>query len=91
MDKYIIIVLALLCVVLAVDNLRQKAKYTRDYENLEAEIEAERILRTVERSITNIMIEDRDRRIDLLKEALRGSEAKRKELCTRLWEEEELK
>lgn len=86
---------ALVIAVLVVIIICQRIKHINECEELVIAIEDEQILRDVEKACSKIFHDhckaQSDKEIALLKEALHNSEKKRKELCTRLWEEEKLK
>ena len=95
MFKYTTIGLAIVCVALVIIIIRQRVQFHQDYEEMAVAYEDERILREVEKACKKIFLDhykaEKDREIKMLREALHASEEKRKELCTRLWEEEKLK
>ena len=92
MYEFLIIALALMCVVLLFVIEWQDMKHKEEYEELVSAIEDERRKRNTEKLCRDLFLEhykkQNEKEIALLKEALHNSEKKRKELCTRLWEEE---
>ena len=95
MSSYIIIGQALVIAVLAVIIISQRIKHINECEELVIALEDEQILRDVEKACSKIFYDhckaEWDKEMDKLKEMLHASEKKRKELCTRMWEEENLK
>ena len=92
MYEFLIIALSLMCVVLLFIIEWQDRSFRAEYEDLVAVLEDERRKHNTEKACHKIFLEhykqQKDSEIALLKEALHNSERKRKELCTRLWEEE---
>jgi len=92
MYEFLIIALALMCVVLLFVIEWQDMKHKEEYEELVSAIEDERSKRDTEKLCRNIFFEhykqQQEKEMALLREALHNSERKRKELCTRIWEEE---
>ena len=95
MTNFIIIGQALICAALVIIIICQRIKHVQEYEELAIAYEDEQTLRDVEKACNKIFIDhlrqEKDKEIAFLRKALSGSETKRKELCTRLWEEEKLK
>lgn len=91
----IVIAEALIIAALVIIIICQRIKHMHECDELLIACEDERILRDVEKACSKIFHDHSkaqyDKEIALLKEALHNSEKKRKELCTRLWEEEKLK
>ena len=75
----IIIGQAIVCVALIIMIICQKVRADKDCEVLLDALEEEQLLRSVERAVTNIMIQNRDKNIEMLKkcveEAMRVKEA----------------
>ena len=92
MLEFLTITLALMCVVLLFIIFLLDEKHDEYYEELVLTIEEERSKRNTEKLCRDLFFEhykqQKDKEIALLREALHNSEKKRKELCTRLWEEE---
>ena len=92
MLEFLTITLALMCVVLLFIIFWLDEKHDEYYEELVLAIEEERSKRNTEKLCRDLFFEhykqQKEKEIDLLREALHNSEKKRKELCTRLWEEE---
>lgn len=92
MLEFLTITLALMCVVLLFIIFWLDEKHDEYYEELVLTIEEERSKRNTEKLCRDLFFEhykqQKDKEIALLREALHNSEKKRKELCTRLWEEE---
>lgn len=92
MLEFLTITLALMCVVLLFIIFLLDEKHDEYYEELVLAIEEERSKRNTEKLCRDLFFEhykqQKEKEIDLLREALHNSEKKRKELCTRLWEEE---
>lgn len=92
MLEFLTITLALMCVVLLFIIFLLDEKHDEYYEELVLAIEEERSKRNTEKLCRDLFFEhykqQKDKEIALLREALHNSEKKRKELCTRLWEEE---
>lgn len=92
MLEFLAITLALMCVVLLFVIFWLDEKHDEYYEELVLTIEEERSKRNTEKLCRDLFFEhykqQKDKEIALLREALHNSERKRKELCTRLWEEE---
>ena len=102
MSSYIIIGQALVIAVLAVIIISQRIKHINECEELVIALEDEQILRDVEKACWKIFFDHHKKEQEKeiaklekekarLEEILHASEKKRKELCTRLWEEENLK
>lgn len=94
-NNWIIIGQALICVVLAIVIVCQRVRHLKECDELVLAIEDEQTLRTVEHACSKIFLDHQmkqaEAEIKKLRGALDASEEKRKELCTRLWEEEKLK
>ena len=92
MLEFLTITLALMCVVLLFIIFWLDEKHDEYHEELVLAIEEERSKRNTEKLCRDLFFEhykqQKEKEIDLLREALHNSEKKRKELCTRLWEEE---
>ena len=92
MYEFLVIALSMMCIALLFIIEWQDRSRREEYEELVAELEDERRKYNTEKACRNIFLEhykqQKDSEIALLKEALHNSERKRKELCTRLWEEE---
>lgn len=95
LNSCIIIGQTLVCVALVIVIMCQRVKHLKECDMLVMAYEDEHTLREVETACSQIFLNhikgQKDKEIAELRAVLRASEEKRKELCTRLWEEEELK
>lgn len=93
---------ALVIAVLVIIIFCQRIKHINECEDLVIALEDEQILRDVEKACWKIFFDHHKKEQEKeiaklekekarLEEILHASEKKRKELCTRLWEEENLK
>lgn len=87
----LIISISLLLVFIIYQRVRISALYW-SVDCFMADLEEEQLLRIAENTINKGRyteeIEKKDKRIALLEKALEGSERKRKELCTKYWEDD---
>lgn len=88
----VIVTLCFLVVFLIWFIARLEDRHEAECNELIIKLEDERRARSTEKLCRDIFLDhykkQKDSEIALLREALHNSERKRKELCTRLWEEE---
>ena len=91
-EGIVIVALCFLCIFLLWFIGRREEIHDSEYNELVIKYEAERSKRNTEKLCRDLFFEhykqQKNKEIALLREALHNSELKRKELCTRLWEEE---